>query len=1276
MGKVKNSFAEISASIRKSSPSSGTTDVSDILPLCETFIQALDETSQSAAMSNPAIGEATLQIYRLIQATKDSQIIKVCLHALLKAGRFGRILAARFVHSKAISERELASRLNTLPHAIRLALAHEMLLDYPGNHDKQTKSWLEGLMASIASATPEEVAPFISELGRQGSTLAFPAFQVLRKGVFGKWITTTLETGTSGSDLDDLCYMVAALNDASLAKTLAVSMTVGFIQPTPLALLTVAKVAEAGSKPILDMYLKILKTGSKNLAGPCLDGIIAQQTPAAGKLLATIRQKMPSLKKVATIRVPLLGDTGYRAYLGALLKDQRTKAEVEAFSALLALAPDFVESLTRTGTAIAGQIPPENGGVDVPITSSEEDVCAKPGFLARIFSKRQKTLEQLLPKFRNIRDKDLICSKVVGEELDGRELLQLNLAKSEFNDVTFIRTKIAHSDLTDSSITGGKATGCTFTDTNLSGVDFTDVVFSKCSFNDCDFNNTAFTNCRFTDCKFRNCTMGGAALLSVKMRMCGFTTTVLGGASFFETDIKSSRFTDVDFTGVDLTSAKFTGVEFISCVIQGATIYGSTFHAVDMPGAMVTGCHINNSDVAHALFLTNQVTQLTDFANQLENKALPNPNVVQPEVASKVLLAWSRELTILRREERMQTYNRSRLSRAITSMEMEKQIFIRMLPHLIQNDVFEKKFNLQNVPACDIWGYSPCLTSLELAKQYFPDIKPSKTKPEVRITAVYAMGSLGTVAQTASSDLDCWVCYEGDINLNAETGLRRKLDALGLWAESEFGLEAHFFAMGMDDVRDNRFQSGDEESSGSAQALLLKEEFYRTALRLGGKHLAWWVAPANATKETYDACIQSTRRYPLAGRPRMADFGHLAPVPPDEYFGGSLWQMVKAVHSPFKSVLKLGLLETYADPKASHMPLCSRIKQNLFMNRGGVQRTDPYAALFSILRSYYSKRGDTEAARLLTESFMFKANLCDIPFFHTLPARAEDASLVEALFGKEHTDPDTICNSDVVWSFNKSLKMGGSVRNYMVNVYQRIQGTLSKGGSTDAMINAEDLTRMGRRIGANFSKKQHKIMRVPFIDAKGSKFTTLHLSAEKAPGKKTIWVTRGGTKTEAKKKAESLQILHRSGDPVLMLAWLLANRIYEPSCMLQADRTIAPISVADLQKLMPAMYEFFPFDETFERDINEGLEPERVVRAFFIFNMLIPSEAQSVEQASVIYTTNWGEMYCRSFIKPGQLLAEHASRFLEKNLNHPVPTPPEMLMFIPKGSQCKRINLI
>ena len=296
--------------------------------------------------------------------------------------------------------------------------------------------------------------------------------------------------------------------------------------------------------------------------------------------------------------------------------------------------------------------------------------------------------------------------------------------------------------------------------------------------------------------------------------------------------------------------------------------------------------------------------------------------------------------------------------------------------------------------------------------------------------------------------------------------------------------------------------------------------------------------------------------------------------------------------------------------------------------------------------------------------------------FRSLAARPEDQSLITALFGPGPADPEKVCNSNDIWTFAKSLKMGSSVRHYMVNTYQRIQSGLSANGKTDTLINPEDLTRMGRRIGANFSKKQNKIMRVPFMDTKSNGFAILHLSAEKAPGKKPIWVVRGGSSSEAKKSAESLQLLHRSGDPAIMLAWLLANRIYHPKSLLQADRTVAPISVADLQKVMPAMYEFFPFNKTFERDINEGLDPERVTRAFFIFNLTVPPETRKIEQAAVIYATNWGEMYCRTFIKPGPLLEKQASRFLIKNLDHPMVGIPEMVLFLPKGSQCKRINLV
>ena len=435
------------------------------------------------------------------------------------------------------------------------------------------------------------------------------------------------------------------------------------------------------------------------------------------------------------------------------------------------------------------------------------------------------------------------------------------------------------------------------------------------------------------------------------------------------------------------------------------------------------------------------------------------------------------------------------------------------------------------------------------------------------------------------------------------------------------------------------------------------------------------MTPAGVDLQNYGVCIQSARRYPVTGQPRLEDFGHLAPVPPNEYFGGSLWQMVKAIHSPFKSVLKLGLLETYADPKAPSLPLCDRIKNNLFLHRRGIRRTDPYGALFSTLHSHHARRGDKEAASLLTESFKVKANFCDIPFFMNLPARREDASLIQALFGKGYVDPDRVCNSNVKWNFDKSLHLGSAVRHYMVGTYQRIRRGI-QGGENGSRINAEDLTRMGRRIGANFSKKNHKVMRVPFMDTSGEEFAILHFSADKNPGKKTIWEVRGGSRSEAKRAADTLQVLHRSGDPAHLLAWLFANRIYNPKSHLQGDRTVAPISVADLQKLMPALLEFFPFEETFERDINDGLEPERVVRVFFIFNLTAPPDAKRIEQAAVIYSTNWGELFCRTFLRPDPIIEETPSKFLAKNLDQAVSGIPEMILFIPKGSQCKRINLI
>ncbi|MDD3313534.1 class I adenylate cyclase [Pseudodesulfovibrio sp.] len=1275
MAAVKSDIVALAAGIRAFAQAPPGTGAQDFSPLGEGFLAAAASLPPDETGSATPVAETALHVFHILQTTKDAKALRACLRLLLGTGRFGRILAVRHVQSMAVSLREMAALLATLPASDRLALAHEMLTSRAVTADRQLLGWLEGLMQPLAAADPAELAPFVASLGRRGEILAFPARQVIDNGLFGKWLTSRTETAAGNEDVDLICNVIRAMDDPERATALAASLAGGLIAPTDAALATVVSVAEAGERPLLDLFLKVLKKGDKRLAGGCLDGIIAQQTPKAGPLLAAIRRKLPALARVAATRVPLLGDEGYRAFLAALTREERDAARDEAFSVLLALAPDFVEALTKAKAA-----PSASPADDAPVTPGGGDDapdCRKPGLVARIFGKRKHTLEKMLPRFRNVRDMDLTCSRVAGASMDGRELTGLNLSGSGFREVEMLRCKVSRSRLTacafeQATITGSAFSGCDFT-----GTDFSGAQFAGCSFNDCVFTGAAFSHCDLSDCRFRNCAMGGSAFFGATLHRTGFTTSVLTGATFHETTVRSCRFEDMDFTAAAFTSARFAGVEFTDCVLHAITVEDSQLHALEMPGSTVTRCSMRNSDLPHPLFLGARVKQFGRLAAALEHGPLPDPSVVGPEVADKVLAAWAREVTFYRREHRMLAVNRERFLRAQDNFSREKQIYLRILPHLLDTDLFESRFNLRGVPACEVWGYTPNLTTLELSGQFFPEAEPPDRRPEVRILGLYTMGSLGTVAQTASSDIDCWVCYDGDVGMEAEAGLRRKLDALGLWAESEFGLEAHFFAMRMEDVRDNRFTSGDdEESSGSAQALLLKEEFYRTAIRLAGKHLAWWVAPVGVDLKAYDACIQAARRYPVTGQPRLEDFGHLAPVPPDEYFGGSLWQMVKAIHSPFKSVLKLGLLETYADAGGSQLPLCDRIKRNIFLHRRDVRRADPYGALFAILHAHHARRGDREAARLLTEAFMFKANLCDVPFFMNLPARREDASLIRALFGKGYVDPERVRNNRRSSSFGRSLAMGDSVRRCMVETYQRIREGIRGGGSTGALINAEDLTRMGRRIAANFSRKPHKVMRVPFMDARGEEFALLHFSADKHPGKKTVWEVRGGSRAQANRSVDSLEVLHRTEDPVRLLAWIFANNIYRQSGHLQGDRTMAPISVADLQRLLPTMGEFFPFGETFERDINDGLRPERVLRVLIICNLTVAPDVQRVEQASAIYTTNWGEMFCRTFLRPGPEFEEMPSRFLARNLEQPVASAPEMLLFIPKGSQCKRINLI
>ena len=895
------------------------TDGPGVGALAVEFMDWCDANPRPVRGEAAPLADAILSLYSVANSTKDVQAVQNCLQAMVRSGRFGRILAARFINGKGIPLPNLTAKVAQWPAHDRLALAHEMLSDYPGDNDRETLNWLESLLKPLMASDPMELLPFVERLGDLGEVLAFPVKQAIAGGLFGRWLTNRIANHLESDELRQVCKAIRALWDARYVEAMTKGMERGRIKPDARSLRTIAAVGEAGNKTIMGVLVKTLSNAANGLAGPCLDAIIAQGHPGAGKILASVRTRMPGLRQAALSRAPLLGDVGYVQYIKSLPEDLRHEAHLEMLGVLEAIAPDYVRNISRKGLA-----------KDVSIQSLARDLDKrkaperkpppeppKAGFFSRFFKSRPRTLEELLPKFRNVRDHELPFSQVEKEELDGRELTGLILSSSTFTDTTLLRTRIAATALDEATFINCSAAGTTFSGVDFTKADFHGCVFSKCAFNDCVLTDAVFSGCEFDECRFRGCSMGDVTFQQTTLRLCGVTAASLAGSTFYNCTVRTTRFEAVDLTFTEMLGCEFRGVELLSSVLHAVYVRDCSLVSIEMPRSTVTRSVIKNSDAAHPLFLANRIRQMTVFAREVEKTGIPKTKEKDSFLAQKILTAWARELTFLRRERHMLENNRSRLTRALNTMARNQRNFLHILPLILDSAVFENKFDFGGAPSCRVWGYHPGQTALELVRHYFGVQPEPNSSPDVRILAVYAMGSMGTVAQSADSDLDCWICYDGDLTIAMENGLKRKLEALGLWAESEFGLEAHFYPMRMDDVRDNRFLAGDEESSGSAQALAPEGRILpHPRSGWAGKHLAWWVTPAGASRKGYESCMLAARRYPLAGKPRLEDFGFLAPVPPDEYFGGSLWQIVKAVRSPFKSVLKLGLLETYAAPGA------------------------------------------------------------------------------------------------------------------------------------------------------------------------------------------------------------------------------------------------------------------------------------------------------------------------------------------------------------------------
>ncbi|CAD5204026.1 class I adenylate cyclase [Pseudomonas sp. FEN] len=542
--------------------------------------------------------------------------------------------------------------------------------------------------------------------------------------------------------------------------------------------------------------------------------------------------------------------------------------------------------------------------------------------------------------------------------------------------------------------------------------------------------------------------------------------------------------------------------------------------------------------------------------------------------------------------------NQGRLGRALEGLSPRQQVVLNLLPLFFHvNHPLLPGYVSGSTPA-GLSNYEPDELALAEAQRLTRSFsyKSRHGNPPRPIHGLFLMGSLGTLAQADESDMDMWVCHASDLSQGEIAELRKKCQLLEAWAASQ-GAEAHFFL-----IDPSRFMRGERdaqlssEDCGTTQHYLLLDEFYRTAIWLAGRTPLWWLVPVYEEQHyaPYTHTLLSKR---FIRASETLDLGHLARIPPGEFIGAGLWQLFKGIESPYKSVLKLLLIEVYASEHPRVECLSLRFKQAVFANHHlDLDELDPYIMVYRRIEEYLKARNEPERLELVRRSLYLKVNR------KLTGQSASSTNWQRRLLGRLASEWGwdrrqlALLDSRSQWK----VRQVSSERRALVNELNYSYRFLTQFARTEqavSLINKRDLNVLGRRLYAAFERKAGKIEFInPGIapDLAEDTLTLVQSPNRKEPGQ-THWGLYNGSLSAL--EWEHFAPIKRSHELLELLTWCHRNGVIDSSTRLSLHPGGSDLSEFELFNLLGSLQQTLalPLDPASEEQLLRPSIPTEVL---------------------------------------------------------------------------------
>ncbi|MFH2058408.1 MAG: class I adenylate cyclase [Pseudomonadota bacterium] len=774
---------------------------------------------------------------------------------------------------------------------------------------------------------------------------------------------------------------------------------------------------------------------------------------------------------------------------------------------------------------------------------------------------------------------------------------------------------------------------------------FTTVFQMPIYFNTSIIKDSDFSNASFSNASFKNC-----ILYNVNFENTVFDSVCFDGAVLINVNAKAAVFKNCSFQNISIYKSIFDRAMMSSAFFIAATLSKSSFQKTDLSGSSFMYSNLRaisfvNADLAQADFSGVQA-QFSRFPAHARTALLKDENDLN---ARKYQLKQSDmprfDTALLTRinmlifgefihygEMKFARQNRYSLITAFDIFKPRQADLFQIIPYLLHENIVLPgiKTDLNQRTPHGIFDYHPGPETMETIARYARGKKHIvDPQQDPSIEGLFTIGSIGSVAQANDSDIDYWVCIREDhIDKEDLALLEKKLRIIEKYAWEEFHIEVTFFLVDILKTRNNDFGDSTFESSGSAQAMLLKEEFYRTMIHVAGKLPLWSVLPTAISVNFYKNILEMVSTLP--NLVRYIDLGDIHAISTGEFFGASIWQMFKSLKSPFKSVIKMALLEKYINELGEEPLLCNLYKDE-WMNSGvnlKLAQNDAYYILLNNLLKYFKQSEDQESVALLLTCFFLKLGI------------SNNSEIDTTVFGLRKILVEE-CLTNWGWSRDKMLKIGAyqtwpykniarlsyTLETYIVKKYKTLNKAFEKLNQGDSQISPEDRTVLGRKVYSELSRQPGKIEKVLLVSKSEILFNGLHLKFTQAPGQPGTWALinkdlRGADREETLITATTIEEIG---------AWLIVNKIYSDSCGVNLLPNPTPVAVDDIRKLFKSLYDYFGPVIKKPVSFDRLLKKRTITDLFVSVNFYAPRQQRRITGYTMIYMNTWGEMFFKSY---------------------------------------------